>query len=306
MRQRHNTLQQRGFTLVELMLAVAFIGGLLVVVALVTMQVMSLYNRGLTIKGVNEVSRTIVRDVQQSISSTDYFRVQYVDKNDPKKFHSATDLKTASENNVDYYANDAGGRLCTGTYSYVWNTGEAFETAHGTIFNPPRDEYGHSTARYQIQYMRSQDTPPEPIRFLKVRDIAKDLCRVATDASPSDVIDAGRFVNTKINKENFTNVFGSGNEELVLYHFRIMTPLTPMVDSTKERLTAVSTFYHISMIIGTQHGDEGDDGLDADSTSGILTSNKVCKPPAEAKVNQSEYCAINKIEFVARTGRIGN
>ena len=69
-----------GFTLVELMIATAFIGSLLLVIALVVMQVTTLYTSGLTIKEVNAVSRTVVRDMQQSIANSDAFALAYAAK----------------------------------------------------------------------------------------------------------------------------------------------------------------------------------------------------------------------------------
>lgn len=305
----------KGFTLVELMIAVAFVGSLLMIVTLITIQIMGLYNKGMTIKGVNEVTNIVVRDVQQSIAATEYFRVQYVDPQDEEKTLYATSLEEASTNNVDYYANAAGGRLCTGVYSYAWNTGAALKAATGTLLNPAVDMLDE----YQIQYFKTtnpDNTPGDPIavRFVKIRDPSKELCRIPSTAANQDQVrEYGKFLNMEGREQTqFANAFGAGNQELILYRMHIATPLKPMVNQSQERLTAVSNFYHISMIIGTHQGDEGtadcdeDDRACSDTAGGIVTSSQVCKPPAEAELNASEYCAINRVDFVARTGRIGN
>lgn len=116
----------KGFTIIELMIAVGFIGVLLVAITLVILQIMSLYNKGLTLKEVDSVSRLVVRDMQQSIASSSRFSISYTetDASGTATVKTAKTLAEASEKSVDYYNNVAGGRLCTGDFSYIWNTGQ--------------------------------------------------------------------------------------------------------------------------------------------------------------------------------------
>lgn len=302
---------QAGFTLVELMLGTAFVGSLLVLVAIIIIQIMGLYNKGLTLKEVNEVSRVVVRDMQQSINGADFFKLQYIDTVSHTPTYAKT-LQKASTNTVDYYANDAGGRLCTGSYSYIWNTGAAIrhwrDSANKTspqarAYKKPSNATGPSSG-YKIQFF-SNDTPSLnddiPIRFVKKLDTNKEVCRVPSaetfnPLSDSDDVNSAQYITTQ---DKYSNTFGTGNNELVLYNLSIETPLKPTSEDRTDDLTAISTFYYVKMTLGTQNGDENTDG------DGLIAGDQTCKAPGAATQNEGEYCAVNKIDFVARTGRIG-
>jgi len=91
-----------GFTLIELMLAMVFVSALLVAIAMTVMQISGIYNRGLTLKGVDGAGRAITSELQRVINSSAPFEV--------------------SDN---FKLQDWGGRLCTGQYSYIWNYGKS-------------------------------------------------------------------------------------------------------------------------------------------------------------------------------------
>lgn len=305
-----NRRKQRGFTLIELMLGIGFVGSLLVLIALIIIQIMGLYNKGLTLKEVNEVSRVVVRDMQQSITSADAFRLQYLKDGMPTYAQTFKEAVNPPGDNseIDYYSNDAGGRLCTGVYSYVWNTGGAINAVRNgnlfgggsvTTYSTPGNT-GAPAGGYPIQFMTrtKPDGSTEQVaaRFVKKRDPAKELCRL-----PSGETIATTTHDRQLGAESdYSNVFGTGNNELVLYDFSIQTPLKPTSEARTDDLTAVSTFYYVKLTVGTQNGDEN-------TQNGLISSTgSDCKPPAEATQNEGEYCAVNKIEFVARTGRIGS
>lgn len=96
MNHAHKRTQQQGFTLVELTLSMAFIAMLLLAIAMLTMQISTLYNKGLTIRAVNEAGQLISSDIQRTLNTASA-TVKYV------------------ENNV------SGGRLCTEDMVYAWN-----------------------------------------------------------------------------------------------------------------------------------------------------------------------------------------
>lgn len=302
---RNNKKQQKGFTLIELMLSVAFVGSLLVLIALITIQIMGLYNKGLTLKEVNEVSRVVVRDMQQSITSADAFRIQYSKDGAPTAAKSLQDA-VESGRDADYYSNPAGGRLCTGVYTYVWNTGAALKSRN-TLFAGSEDRRtfrgAGGTVDYPIQFIKYADGREEPVRFIKVRDPAKQFCRApatasGTPATTADIDKHAQFLAATAGRD-FLNVFGTGNNNLVLYRFEITdNGITSSGQSSDAYITAASSFYHVALTLGTQNGDENDEDGFIASTGGD------CKPPATAQMNEGEYCAVNKIDFVARTGRI--
>lgn len=86
--------RQKGFTIVELMLAMAFLAFMLVFVFTATTQIMRAYNKGLTIKQINQTGRSLVDDIQRTAANA-----------------SKDSLKIANAN----------GRLCVGGVTYVWN-----------------------------------------------------------------------------------------------------------------------------------------------------------------------------------------
>lgn len=98
--------KQLGFTLIELMLAMAFVSILLLAITMTVIQISSIFNRGLTLKEVNQAGRAMVDSVQDTIASSSPF-----------------DLSTK------YIKQDWGGRLCLGQYSYIWNYGTAIDDA---------------------------------------------------------------------------------------------------------------------------------------------------------------------------------
>lgn len=291
MYQLNKRTDRRGFTLVELMLAMGFVGSLLVIIALIIMQIMGLYNRGLTLKEVNQVSRTVVRDMQQSVAGVDAFELQYKDEvtGEMKEAETLSDLQGRE---VDYYSNQAGGRLCTGSYSYAWNTGAALESYNPRLIGynaaTSTQEYGEDgRGPYPIQFVETGAHDRTPVRFVKTPDPNKALCRLTNEENVSE---RSRILGRP---GEFTNVLGAGNNELALYNFAIETQSN--IDVTDTELTAVSTFYYIRMTLGTQSGDEKE---------GTISGSVECSAPAEAEYNEGEYCAVNKIDFVARTGGV--
>ncbi len=102
---------QHGFTLIELMLAMTFISMLLLAIALTTIQISTIYTRGITLREVDQAGRSLSDELQRSIASSVPF--------------DATP-KSATAPNAKYVERvGSGGRLCLGRYSYAWNFGKA-------------------------------------------------------------------------------------------------------------------------------------------------------------------------------------
>lgn len=93
----HKQLHQKGFTIIELMLAMTFVSFLLVGVALLTIQMSNLYTRGLTMKEINQAGTEVSDDIKQAIREASV-----------NKIKSAT---RGSNSKV----------ICTGSYSYITN-----------------------------------------------------------------------------------------------------------------------------------------------------------------------------------------
>lgn len=92
---------QSGFTLVELTLSMAFIAMLLLGIAMLTMQISTIYNKGLTMRAVNEAGQLISRDIQNTLNGA-----------------------IASDDGVIVRYDTGGGRLCANNTVYAWNYGK--------------------------------------------------------------------------------------------------------------------------------------------------------------------------------------
>lgn len=71
------TSQQSGFTLVELLLALAFFSFVLLFAVAGFVQINRSYNKGLTVKQIHETGRLVIEDIARSIRISD--RVEFID-----------------------------------------------------------------------------------------------------------------------------------------------------------------------------------------------------------------------------------
>ena len=90
---------ERGFTLIELLFAMSFVSIMLIVILTATIQITQIYNKGITLKQVNQSGASIGSELQTSLKAAD------------------APINTDTAVNAAHTA----GRLCLGTYSYVWN-----------------------------------------------------------------------------------------------------------------------------------------------------------------------------------------
>lgn len=113
---------EKGFTLIELLLAMAFISILLLTIALTIVQIGTIYNSGTVARDVNQTSRAVSSQFEQSIKANGEFSLTEADH--------------------QYVSKDWGGRLCIGGYSYVWNYASALNP---TNLNSNRNKYVSGT-----------------------------------------------------------------------------------------------------------------------------------------------------------------
>lgn len=149
-----------GFTLVELMLSMSFVALLLLAIAMTTMRISSIYNKGMTLRQVNQAGRSISDELQRTITSAEPFDVD------------------AASPEPRYISMPGGGRLCIGNFTYAWNYGKALTGGEGApaIFN-------------------TYESDPEPVRFVKIADAGATLCTDPTKqidrSKSSDMLTSG-------------------------------------------------------------------------------------------------------------------
>lgn len=104
--QRAKRQTQQGFTLIELVLAMSFIAVLLLAIAMTIIQIGNIYNRGMTVKEVNQAGRAIGVEFSRDFTASESFSLAPGDR------RYVTTRGT-------------GGQLCMGQYSYIWNLGKS-------------------------------------------------------------------------------------------------------------------------------------------------------------------------------------
>jgi len=130
--------KRNGFTLIELMLAMTFLSILLIAIATVTMQITHLYDKGQTIKSINQSGREVIASVRRD----------------------ARTMGTLSQRFVSPTSGNGLGRLCLGSISYVWNS--------AADLNDP-------TAG--VKYIKSNGTNGARIVMARVQDAGGAYCR---------------------------------------------------------------------------------------------------------------------------------
>lgn len=189
---------KKGFTIMELMLAMGVIAFLLLSVAGLIIQMTNTITRGTTYKDLNATSRTINADLTKTFNST-----------------SILDGWDGQNNNNEYYRVVGGsGAFCTGSVSYLWNTNLE---GSGALIVHARDN--------------------NPVRFVKIRDTAKSYCsntaqstvwrNVPRNDTVTEIL-SNSEVNLQLHSISFTSggnlISSSSNQMIVNIAYVLGTP----------------------------------------------------------------------------------
>ena len=195
-------VKTKGFTLIELMLAMTFIAVLMMAIAMTTIQIGNIYNKGITLREVNQAGRTISDDLQRSIATAVPFDVTKKVDDSPATLNSK------------YVVRDGGGRLCLGRYTYAWNYGKSIAKVSGAapVYNT---------------YFKAGDpsVTGEAVRFAKIADPNGYLC-----ADPA----------ANIPRDNATEMLVSGDRDLVMHSFEIKTDPKAQDPTTGQTIYSIS------------------------------------------------------------------
>ncbi len=193
--------KSQGFTLIELMLAMAFISVLLLAIAMTIIQVGTIYNRGMTLKEVNQSARSMSDELRRGIASSEAFALS-----------------------TKYVTNSAGARLCLGQNSYIWNYAKAITSADSEL-----TEYASASLNATLG----------SIRFLKVPDPAGIYC--AKNPSTGKFLygdirtqDAGPATNIT------TELLKAGDRTLSIHQFSISSGANAKDSVTGQQLYSIS------------------------------------------------------------------
>ena len=297
---KNNT--KKGFTFIELALALTFLSVLLLTIAWLTMHITSTYEKGLTMKAVNATSKEIIDDVSRAIATSParsveslcaskysgtYSAQAYSDcvKDHARKFSYQQRYGSVKINGVVTQV-PINGAFCTGRYSYIWNTAYALN----------RNDYKPATTTpdttdYRGTFIYNGGSTKD-FRLLKISDFTREICA-------NNLTDTTQYIYSGYYDYKTSKSLGSGssalqtyedlldrdtdgtNTHLALYDFVIFPP-------TVHKITG-SGFYSGSFILASLRG-----GININSTG------EFCSDPPDNLDTDFAYCSINKYNFSMR------
>lgn len=288
-----------GFTLIEVSLAIAFIGVLLLIIALLTSSIITVYQKGLATKSVNSAGRDLIDDFTTAISGspakdltdsclTNYAAgAQYNSCVSNHAYHFVFSQRYSNRVAINGVKTDdsvpLSGVFCTGQYSYIWNTGYAL--------NPATYRYDDDTEikKATIKYLYNGETRTmSDFRIVKFPDPTRVACssRIKTSEKSYNLIEDSNatYDLTKDTKgvayplqSEPAELLAKSENALALYDFRVFMPAQ---DETTKHI-----FYSASFVLATIRG-----------SINITTSNNYCTTP-DGINSDFDYCAINKFNF---------
>ena len=271
---------KEGFTLIELSFAMVFISLLSLAIVLIIINTISSYRRGITLSDVNSTGTQLIDDIRiaiqnsstksvEDLCSMNYSKTEDINKcKTDNTYYLRREIstvkmpeKTETTNGMPVY-----GAFCTGTYSYIWNSGYYFMDGA---------QVGKSKVSVKYRDINGATQVLDSFRLLKIKDDTRQVCIKGVTNNSFDVAD-GVYV-----KEEPVDLLASVNSanNLAIYDLRAAKPAE---GSSKENL-----FYSGWLILGTTSGGP------------TIKGNTKCANPDDAGAN-FDYCAINRFSFAAQ------
>lgn len=286
----------KGFTIIELTIAAAFISILLIVISYLILNISTVYQKGMAIKSINSAGRQVVDDLNRSIIASSARDTNYSCSSMPNETlknacnsdagfyltyqqHYEADIRIDGQATADNKALPTYGAFCTGRYSYLWNTGYTFGERYtrGTTSNHPE------RARLKIKStgVDANDYVTD-FRLLRFLDYEGILCSNHMDSTAYRPLNSRDFDVTALAMDHApADLLADSDDNLAIYDMTIFKPVT-------HNLTFQS-FYSGTFILATVPG-----GVD------ITGSGNYCKDSPDGLSTDFAYCAINKFNFAAR------
>lgn len=307
-KMKHSLTQSKqGFTIIELMLAMTFVATLLIAIAIVAINIVSIYQRGLALKAVNSVGRSLIEELTTSINSAPAVDTTSLCNHLASGSNAIGYSNTAAclanhahryvyndrfaiKNNRDGQSGEYqySGVFCTGNYSYLWNTHYGLTEKSRTLSLLYLNESGNE-----------QRISAEDARLIRIQDRTYRVCsaflqKQADDPSSTSDWEVDIRQEAKNGTENRittpTNGYLSAFDlDLFLYEFTVQ-PISQDVITLRTYMTG-------NFILATQRG-----GID------ITTTGDYCQNSETSQLDnlgaEFNYCAINKFNFAARTAGV--
>lgn len=296
---------KKGFTLIELSFAVLFISVLMLTVTLIINEIVSIYRKGYAIKTVNSVGRDLIDDFSDALSQTssgsfaDYCEYLYKDYRDEnnrptngyencmkdapspgmktiyQQFYTSINVSGSSSTSFPY-----GGMLCTGSYSYIYQSG---------YMKTPELTPGIAGIEFEYTDSSGSSQRINDFSLLKVTDPSRSLCRGNLDDNYQlkETMDSTTTPGRQYRVITMPESLGDSDEpiELLLNSDVKLALYSLAVSPPAHTASTDRMLYSMSFILATVS-----DGVNINRSSGY------CTEPNYNSINFS-YCAINKFNF---------
>lgn len=292
-----------GFTMVELSITMGFIAVLLITIAIVTTNLISIYQKGMTTKAVNSVGRGLIGEFTSaintapSVDTTSLCTSLAPNAVEACKRDHANKFIFQANRNAD--GEQLNGIFCTGYYSYIWNTYYS-ETAD-------------ISSRLQLRYRNLNGeiiTTEGTHRLMKIEDKTYRVCSAVMDGSYKSTLGANMTIDiTNLANSTATTplenripdpeegMLNSFDTDMTFYEFTIF-PIS-------QDAVTLRTYMSGTFILATLRGDVD-----------IMRTGDYCNPrifdesgelvsgDMSTLGSEFNYCAINKFNFAARTAGV--
>ena len=274
---------KKGFTIIEITLAMTFLAILMVSIATLIMRITNIYQKGLAMRAINATGTEIIEDITRTVGAASYLvdihsqdaelggnGVMEYNNNYKLVEKYYYDYTVYNENhngknfNVQYF-----GVLCTGDYSYIWNTARAldpdFTTKNFITVNG------------------------EKVKMVRVYDREQTQCNKDKNGSVANLAKRNYLpVTINVPVDNVVELINNDEMDLALYEFNI----TPATQSAITRQSFISA----NFILATRQG-----GININA-NGDFCRGEDNEFKDEYEGTMFNYCAVNKFSFSARTG----
>ena len=261
---------RNGFTIIEFVLAMAFIGIILMAICMITIQITGIYQKGLSLRAINSTGRQIMDDMSSAVTGS-----AIVTDINPSADVAITDEMILNKRKSYFQYNkindsrQASGIFCTGSFDYVWNTAETLMDNNNTnavLINGKK------------------------YKLARIDDNSRKYC----DPNATKV---NNIVDASIREADVIELINNDEADLAVYDFTVYPAMQS--ESTRHIL------YPISMIIATKRG-----GININSNGdfcrGMARPYEDESANNEFSMMDFNYCAVNRFDFVVRqTGESG-
>lgn len=274
---------KKGFTIIEITLAMTFLAILMVSIATLIMRVTNIYQKGLAMRAINATGTEIIEDITRTVGAASYLvdihsqdaelggnGVMEYDNNYKLVEKYYYDYTVYNENhdgknfNVQYF-----GVLCTGDYSYIWNTARALDSDFTT--------------------KNFITVNGEKVKMVRVYDREQTQCNKDKNGSVANLAKRNYLpVTINVPADNVVELINNDEMDLALYEFNI----TPATQSAITRQSFISA----NFILATRQG-----GININA-NGDFCRGEDNEFKDEYEGTMFNYCAVNKFSFSARTG----